>query len=326
MASPGHSRPLQTVHAGILLVPGFTALHLDLLVDGFRIANRVEGQRCFQWTLCAVSATAVTASNGKSVVPDDDLVSTTRYHAIFVVAGDRPERNCTEEMPRWVRRHARRGAVIGAVDTGAVVLARAGIGRGRRMAIHWEHEAVFRENHPEIAVSTTGVVVDGRFMTSSGGLSVAEIVLATISRFHGPILAARVGDILYFGGSDARNPASVPVSDPVRRAELLMMRNLHEPLALDEIAAKVHVHKRTLARRFEERYGASPMSWYQAMRLEHAKELLIQNRLSIKELARAAGFASTASFSTAFKNRYGAPPTKLTKGRRSYHAAEQPTS
>ena len=101
--------------------------------------------------------------------------------------------------------------------------------RERRMAIHWEHEAIFRENHPGIDVMTTGVIVDGRFFTSSGGLSVAELVLATISYFHGPVLAGQVGDVLYFSGNDTRrNTRNAPVSDPVRRAELLMIRNMQK--------------------------------------------------------------------------------------------------
>ncbi len=314
MTSTPSDRNVQTAFVGILIVPGFTVLHLDLLVDGLRIANRVGQRNFFKRSICAPDAVPVEASNGRTFVPDDGLESGQMFNAIFVIAGYQPEQSCSEGISHWIRRHDRRGAVIGAVDTGAVMLARAGVGRERRMAIHWEHEAIFRENHPGIDVMTTGVIVDGRFFTSSGGLSVAELVLATISYFHGPVLAGQVGDVLYFSGNDTRrNTRNAPVSDPVRRAELLMIRNMQNPLALDEIAAKVHVHKRSLARRFDEKCGVSPMSGYRALRLDHAKELLLQDRLAIKELAVATGFSSATSFTTAFKCRFGASPRKLFK-------------
>ncbi|MDJ0956866.1 MAG: helix-turn-helix domain-containing protein [Arenicellales bacterium] len=301
---------IQPIRVGILVVPGFTALHLDLLVDGFRIANRVEKRERFDWTIVAEYSDGVEASNGRVYRPDSLVNPPMAFDIAFVVAGYCPESSVNDLVIAWLRTQQQHAAVIGAVDTGTVLLAHAGLGRGRELAIHWEHEAVLATSYPELTLSSTGAVVDGRYFTSSGGLSAATTVLSVIRRFCSAFVAGEVAHILYQSGRPAQMDRLTPRANPVERVEILMRQNLQAPLSLDEIAGAVHMHKRTLARVFARERGVTPMARYRELRLVRAKELLNNSRLMLSEVAHLTGFSSGSAFSTAFKNRFGYPPSQ----------------
>jgi AraC family carnitine catabolism transcriptional activator len=55
-----------------------------------------------------------------------------------VVASYEPMRRITLELLQWLRRPHRSGGGIGAFETGALVLAAAGLLEGRRVTVPWE--------------------------------------------------------------------------------------------------------------------------------------------------------------------------------------------
>lgn len=58
-----------------------------------------------------------------------------------------------------------------------------------------------------------------------------------------------------------------------------------------------------------EHFDLSPKQYLLNLRMNHALELLVENELSIKEIAFACGFNDEKYFSKAFKNKYGYPPS-----------------
>lgn len=82
-----------------------------------------------------------------------------------------------------------------------------------------------------------------------------------------------------------------------------------QPLA--ELAARVGVGERQLRRLFVERLGAAPLAVHGTRRLLFAKQLLTETRLSILDIALAAGFQSLRRFNAAFRTAYGMAPSEL---------------
>ena len=68
-----------------------------------------------------------------------------------------------------------------------------------------------------------------------------------------------------------------------------------------------------LQRAFRSFFGISPKKYLSRLRMNRALELLEQNRLSVKEIAFACGFADEKYFSRAFKKKYGYPPSHFYK-------------
>lgn len=73
-----------------------------------------------------------------------------------------------------------------------------------------------------------------------------------------------------------------------------------EPLAVDEIAAKVGLHGKYLMRLFKRHSGMSVGEYVARMRISHAQRLLLTTDMKIVDIALESGFASIGPFYRAF--------------------------
>ena len=85
-------------------------------------------------------------------------------------------------------------------------------------------------------------------------------------------------------------------------------------LAMSALAARVGVTERHLRRLFSQTMGVSPKAYLDTRRLLLAKQLLTDTRLSMVEVAQAAGFASLRRFHAAFLGQYRLNPSALRRG------------
>jgi LacI family transcriptional regulator len=92
----------------------------------------------------------------------------------------------------------------------------------------------------------------------------------------------------------------------------LALRFIHDhagqPIAVKEIARTSRLSRRMLELRFRRSVGCTIHEKIQSVRLERAKQLLIETEQSIGEVAQAAGFASSGYFSKVFHRALGMPP------------------
>lgn len=86
-------------------------------------------------------------------------------------------------------------------------------------------------------------------------------------------------------------------------------RHLDEPLTLDHLARHVSYSPYHFARLFKERMGLSPIYFVSALRLQRAKELLLQTNLPIREIGLEIGQQSLGTFTTRFTQRVGISPS-----------------
>ncbi len=106
-------------------------------------------------------------------------------------------------------------------------------------------------------------------------------------------------------------PAWQGTSATVSRAMRLIGQGALDDGPVDELAARLGVGERHLRRLFQEHLGASPLAVAQTRRLLFAKKLLDETRLSISEIAFAAGFASIRRFNDAVRKNWDKSPREL---------------
>lgn len=87
-----------------------------------------------------------------------------------------------------------------------------------------------------------------------------------------------------------------------------MERHLGESITLKELAEVVHVHPNYFAQYFKSVMGMPPLKYMNRMRLEKAKQLLMDNDLSVGEVAERVGI-QLGHFSKTFKAYTGLSPT-----------------
>jgi AraC family carnitine catabolism transcriptional activator len=222
------------------------------------------------------------------------------------------------KLRAWLRRVARHGAAIGAIETGAELLAAAGLLDDQPVAIHWDNLEGFQESHGDArAVRQLYTMAPGR-LTCAGGSAVFDMMLTWIARQHGDVLAAEIaGHLLLDRIRAPEEPQPLPgaerkiVADPgLRQALALMEQTIEEPLPCPVIARRVGLSLRQLQRLFERELGSSPARHYMQIRLSRAHALLQQTDLAVTEIAMSAGFGSLEHFSRAYRARFGLAPSR----------------
>lgn len=86
----------------------------------------------------------------------------------------------------------------------------------------------------------------------------------------------------------------------LRRAEALMSQNLSVQVPLGSVAEECGLSVRHLARAFRQSTGVPPHRWLLNRRVERAKELLPNSKLSLSDVALACGFGDQSHFTRTF--------------------------
>jgi AraC family transcriptional regulator, glycine betaine-responsive activator len=301
----------------LLLIPSFSMMAFSATVEPLRAANRMAGKELYTWRTLSRDGHPVAASNGISVIPDASIDEVSEPSgAVFVCAGLKTESYFDQKVFAWLRRVARKGASIGGVCTGAVILARAGLLDGYRSTIHWENMEGFVEEFPDHEITGRLIEIDRDRCTCSGGTAPLDLMLRLISADQGPELAAEVAEqMLYTFVRDPHEPQrlSLRYRAGATHPKLLaavgkMESHLENPMSLDGIARSVQLSGRQLERLFQSRLGKSPSRYYLELRMRRAKLLLIQTSMPILEVAVACGFASASHFAKSYREFFGHSP------------------
>jgi AraC family transcriptional regulator, regulatory protein of adaptative response / DNA-3-methyladenine glycosylase II len=106
-------------------------------------------------------------------------------------------------------------------------------------------------------------------------------------------------------------PAWLGTSNTVSRALRLIGETGLEDGGIEGLAERVGVGSRHLRRLFLRHLGASPIAVAQTRRLHFAKKLIDETRLTMGEVALAAGFGSVRRFNAAIRKIYKRTPTQI---------------
>ena len=86
-----------------------------------------------------------------------------------------------------------------------------------------------------------------------------------------------------------------------------------EKISLDTIAENMYLSPFYISKIFKSETGDTPIRHLINIRLERARELLVQEEMSIQEVAAAVGYEDAYHFSKLFKKYYGKSPSQLRK-------------
>jgi transcriptional regulator GlxA family with amidase domain len=307
------SRPERFV---FLLLENFTLIAFAGAIEPLRLANRMAGRSLYEWQVVTETGGPVAASNGVVIEAQAGLAELGRDAVIIVVGGLSVKQAITRPVLTWLRRETRRGLAVGAVCTGAQVIAQAGLLDGRRCTIHWENRDSFEEDFPEIELTQNVYVIDRDRFTAAGGAASTDLMLALIARRHGVELANLVADQMIHTAirSDRdEQRLSIPTRIGVRHPKLAsviqrMEEAIEDPVSPAVLAQDAGMSTRQLERLFRRYLGRSPKRHYMELRLAKARNLLLQTDMSVINVALACGFTSPSHFSKCYRALYRTTP------------------
>ena len=234
------------------------------------------------------------------------------------MAGGGGQREATNDRRRFVAAPmARRVTRLGSVCNGALILAAAGLLKGRRATTHW---AFLRELRKTVGTGVCDDAIytrDGNLYTSAGVTAGMDMALAMLEEDHGGRGGAR-------GGARAR---AVPEAAPgASRSSVTISRRSSartracascscgcsdtsiEDLSVPRLAERVAMSARNFARHFADSVGVAPGHYVRQIRVTAARRKLEQTDRALQQVARRCGFGTPESLRRGFIAALGVTP------------------
>lgn len=304
-----------------LMVDGFALLSTAAALEPLRAANLFSPTLRYDIALLSSSGERAESSVGGVFSTRHYKDALPLYDLLFVVAGGAPAQLNDPALFAWLRQADRNGVALGGISGGAVILAKAGLLENRRFTVHWHHYPDFERLPGAWLLERRLFVIDRDRYTCAGGSVPLDMMHAIIARDHGTGFAQKISDWFIqteIRGADtpqcrAKSRAYGSVSRQVEAALDLMESHVADPLTQDQIATLAGLSTRQLQRQFRDATGRSVMQEYRRLRLLTGRDLVMNTRIPLAEIAHMTGFSSQAHFSDAFSKLFGDPPLRLRK-------------
>jgi AraC-like DNA-binding protein len=106
----------------------------------------------------------------------------------------------------------------------------------------------------------------------------------------------------------SRENAPSEIELQIERAIRWLTLQYSQPISIEDMAQTLGYHRTHLSKMFKQHTGVSPMNFLLKIRMERAK-LLLNQPLTIEQIASSVGFSDALYFSKQFKKWYGCSPT-----------------
>ena len=130
---------------------------------------------------------------------------------------------------------------------------------------------------------------------------------------HEAAAASRIYNLLC--GLLRPGTAAAAAPEAISEAKAFLRAHLEQEIAVADVAAAVNMSASHFSKVFKEATGASPYAYLLSLRVEKAKDLLLNTTRSVSEISVRTGFHSDANFISCFKKETGLSPLQFRKMR-----------
>lgn len=286
----------------------------------FSTANRISGKALYEIVVASAHKGGVVHSCGITLATEEiDSLKLGSADTVLVIGADtRPliAAMASPELANCLATASVRAERFGSICTGVFVLAAAGLPKGKVVATHWAATSRLGRLYAEINCDADALyVTDGNLWTSAGVTTGIDMALAMLERDHGAALKAAVARqlVVYSHRPGHQSQFSNLLAAQAREDERFsglttwLRESMATPISVERMAEHVRMSPRTFHRRFVDSFGQTPARFFEALRLDAARNLL-EARMPVASVALKIGFQSESAFRAAFKTRFGVSP------------------
>jgi AraC-like DNA-binding protein len=110
--------------------------------------------------------------------------------------------------------------------------------------------------------------------------------------------------------SPTKHKFKQPDIEALAKTERLLLANFQEAPSIKYLASEAAMSETKYKTAFKQLYGRSVYDYYLHYRMEIAREWLVENRMSVTEVAQKLGYKNISYFSRIFKKHFGQYPSK----------------
>jgi len=290
---------------------------VQVFADANTQANRPHAPSPYRIRVVAPEGAQIRATSGLAFLTEP-LPDPAEPLDTLIVAGGQGVLRAADNasLVEWLKVRAGAARRTASVCTGAFLLAAAGLLDRRRAVTHWEMCDLLSRRHPNVTVEPNPIFVhDGPVWSSAGVTAGIDLSLALVEEDLGRAIALGVARHLVMflkrpGGQAQFSAALSLQSADDHFAELhgWLMEHLAENLPLARLASQAAMSERTFLRRYREAMGLTPARAIERLRVEAARQLLADTRLSAKRIAARCGFGSEETMRRSFVRLQGVNP------------------
>ena len=213
----------------------------------------------------------------------------------------------------WLRQARPAIRRIASVCTGAFILAESGLLDGLEATTHWAFVEALSKRYPRIQVLANELFIDnGDIATSAGITSGIDLSLKLIENDLGSEIASQVARylVVHFRRAGDQAQYSVPLQfqskSDTRFSSLTgwVLQNLQHDLSISRLADYCGMSERNFYRHFVAQIGETPARYVDSLRLDYARQLLVEKAWPVDKVAQACGFKSSDAFRRAFLRKF----------------------
>ena len=102
-------------------------------------------------------------------------------------------------------------------------------------------------------------------------------------------------------------------SQQIAKAVTWLKRNFKEPMQVDSLAARAHMSPSTFRQHFRAITGTSPLQFQKQLRLQEARQLMLNQSVDASNASGLVGYESPSQFSREYSRLFGEPPQRDVK-------------
>lgn len=282
---------------------------------GFEVfgTERAGVPRHYEFAVCTETPGQVPTTAGYAISVTHGL-SALRCADTVLIPGWRPvDAPLSPRVRGALLRAHHRGARIVTICSGVFALARTGLLDGRSATTHWAAADQLQREFPAIRVERDVLYVDHGDVATSGGAGAGiDLCLHLVRRDFGAAYAALIARHMVLpphreGGQTQYAPIRPP-DDALDGLLDWAGARLGTSLSVGDLAARLNLSPRTLARRFADQLGTSPGAWLLSRRVAEARTLLEETDLPVEAIAARVGLASAVNLRRRFRAQVGTTP------------------
>lgn len=305
---------------GFVVFPGFQVMSFTAITV-FEIANLELGREVYSVTLLSEHGGLIESSAGFSV--ETQAFKDITFDTVIFGAGTEIE-PVTPGLIDFVHHSVATARRVAAPCTGAFILAQAGLLDGRRATTHWGFARDLKKAFPKVEVEEDRIyIVDGALWTSAGMTASIDLALALLEKDFGADIARIIARklVVYHRRAGGQSQFSTllelePKSDRIQKALVYAGSNLKNELSVEELAGAASLSPRQFSRAFKAETGQSPAKAIENLRVESARLMMEEGRLSMDVIASESGFGDRERMRRAFLRHLGQPPQTIRRSAR----------
>ena len=310
-------------HVAMLVYPNYLLIDAIGPTEVFNFTNAAlqqMGKISLSESVYTVSIVAeqkgpVKSSSGVSLVADksyqdlnegiDTLMVAGATHVSYLdaVKQDSKLRNWLIQVAPKVRRMV-------SICTGALILAEAGLLDGRRVTTHWLYCDQMALQHKNIKVEPDKIFVrDGNTYTSGGVTAGIDLALSLVEEDWGWEVANLVakGMLIFMRRPGGQSQFSTYIFNEAktrkdfRELQAWIVSNPSADLSVEHLAERMAMSPRNFSRLFCQEMGITPAKFVEHVRLEAARNMMLQTDLPMENVAANCGFGSAEQMRRSFQ-------------------------